>query len=163
MQSFIQPLDKYLTQATVALEANPKIRTYLEQAQSATSLDSYTIVGSVGAVLLVSIYLIAGGRAISYVLAFVVPCYHSVKAILSAEKTDDQFWLTYWVVYSFIITVESIFDFFLSGIPFYELMKCLLFVSLWHENIQLAGTIFRMFTPSIQKALGVTEVQKKSD
>jgi hypothetical protein len=36
------------------------------------------------------------------------PLYASIKAIESPFKEDDQLWLTYWVLYSFVTLLELV-------------------------------------------------------
>ncbi|RRT73300.1 hypothetical protein B296_00024791, partial [Ensete ventricosum] len=43
------------------------------------------------------------------VVTLVYPLYASVKAIETESPVDDQQWLTYWVLYSFITLFELTF------------------------------------------------------
>ncbi|KAG2442675.1 hypothetical protein HXX76_002758 [Chlamydomonas incerta] len=65
------------------------------------------------------------------------PTYASLKAIQSPGKLDDTQWLTYWVVYAFISTFESVGAIVLQWIPLYYEIK-LLFV-LWMIAPQTQG------------------------
>merc|ERR1711928_9768 len=59
-------------------------------------------------------------------IGFVYPAYASLKALETARKEDDTKWLTYWVVYAYLSTLEFFSDILLSWFPFYWLAKCLL-------------------------------------
>jgi len=59
----------------------------------------------------------------------------SFKAIDSEIETDDQQWLTYWVVFSVFSILENAGGmFFLSYIPFYFVMKIAFFIWLYHPR-----------------------------
>ncbi|WOL20293.1 HVA22-like protein a [Canna indica] len=63
------------------------------------------------------------------VVTLVYPLYASVKAIETKSPADDQQWLTYWVLYSFITLFELTFAKVLEWIPFWSYAK--LFFSCW--------------------------------
>merc|ERR1711872_1023186 len=50
------------------------------------------------------------------------------KAIESPQKDDDTKWVTYWVVYAFFAVIFGVADIIVAWIPFYDLMKCCLFL-----------------------------------
>ncbi|KAI3812043.1 hypothetical protein L1987_16745 [Smallanthus sonchifolius] len=51
------------------------------------------------------------------VIALVYPLYASIKAIETRSQTDDQQWLTYWVLYSLITLFELTFSKLLEWFP----------------------------------------------
>uniref|UniRef100_A0A7N0T363 HVA22-like protein n=1 Tax=Kalanchoe fedtschenkoi TaxID=63787 RepID=A0A7N0T363_KALFE len=51
------------------------------------------------------------------------PLYASMRAIESPSTLDDQQWLTYWVLYSFITLFELSFYKILVWLPFWPLLK----------------------------------------
>ncbi|RWR89170.1 TB2/DP1/HVA22-related protein [Cinnamomum micranthum f. kanehirae] len=53
------------------------------------------------------------------------PLFASMRAIESPSTLDDQQWLTYWVLYSFITLFELSFWRFLAWLPFWPYMKLL--------------------------------------
>ncbi|OAY79245.1 HVA22-like protein a, partial [Ananas comosus] len=57
------------------------------------------------------------------------PLYASIKAIETKSSVDDQQWLTYWVLYSFITLFELTFAPVIEWLPFWSYMK--LFFNCW--------------------------------
>ncbi|GAB2215177.1 hypothetical protein Droror1_Dr00019556 [Drosera rotundifolia] len=53
------------------------------------------------------------------------PLYASMRAIESPSTLDDQQWLTYWVLYSFITLFELSFWSILQWLPFWPYLKLL--------------------------------------
>ncbi|XVF16829.1 hypothetical protein REPUB_Repub10bG0065700 [Reevesia pubescens] len=53
------------------------------------------------------------------------PLYASIRAIESPSMVDDQQWLTYWIIYSFITLFELSFWKILAWLPFWPYMKLL--------------------------------------
>ncbi|KAL3848700.1 hypothetical protein ACJIZ3_010582 [Penstemon smallii] len=53
------------------------------------------------------------------------PLYASMRAIESPSTLDDQQWLTYWVLYSFITLFELSFWKILQWLPFWPYLKLL--------------------------------------
>lgn len=51
------------------------------------------------------------------------PLYASVRAIESPSPLDDQQWLTYWIIYSFITLFELSFNKILPWLPFWAYIK----------------------------------------
>ncbi|CAI0461351.1 unnamed protein product [Linum tenue] len=56
-------------------------------------------------------------------LILVFPLYASLRAIESPSMVDDQQWLTYWIIYSFITLFELSFWKVLAWLPFWSSMK----------------------------------------
>jgi receptor expression-enhancing protein 5/6 len=71
--------------------------------------------------------LVGGSKLIVDLLGFVYPAYQSFKSI-DAGSLDDTQWLTYWVVFSFLSIMESIFGFIVNFIPFYFWLKIAIIV-----------------------------------
>ncbi|XP_078433542.1 HVA22-like protein a [Wolffia australiana] len=57
------------------------------------------------------------------VISLVYPLYASVRAIETRSRADDQQWLTYWVLYSFITLFELTFSKFIELLPFWSYAK----------------------------------------
>ncbi|CAN0897344.1 HVA22-like protein f [Linum grandiflorum] len=56
-------------------------------------------------------------------LILLYPLYASVRAIESPSMVDDQQWLTYWIIYSFITLFELSFWKVLAWFPFWAYIK----------------------------------------
>ncbi|XP_019195244.1 PREDICTED: HVA22-like protein e [Ipomoea nil] len=68
------------------------------------------------------------------------PLYASVVAIESTSKLDDEQWLAYWILYSFLTLVEMVFQPILQWIPIWYDVK-LVFVA-WLVLPQFRGAAF---------------------
>ncbi|KAK9750800.1 hypothetical protein RND81_02G222800 [Saponaria officinalis] len=70
-------------------------------------------------------------------VALVYPLYASIKAIESGSITDDEQWLTYWVLYSLITIFELSFAKVLEWFPIWSYAK--LFFTCWLVLPQFNG------------------------
>lgn len=57
------------------------------------------------------------------VVTLMYPLYASIRAIETPSRLDDQQWLTYWVLYSFITLFELTFAKVLEWLPFWPYLK----------------------------------------
>jgi receptor expression-enhancing protein 5/6 len=57
------------------------------------------------------------------VVMLLYPLYASIKAIESPFKEDDQLWLTYWVLYSFVSLLELVAAPIFAWIPLWSTIK----------------------------------------
>ncbi|CAK0787070.1 hypothetical protein CVIRNUC_010286 [Coccomyxa viridis] len=90
-------------------------------------------------------------QGLALFLGFLYPCYASYKALLTPGTADDHQWLTYWVIYGFVETAESILTQFL-WIPFYYEMKSVLLLWLVLPQTKGAAFVFQHFIcPFMQK------------
>ena len=83
-----------------------------------------------------------GSGLLSQLIGFVYPAYMSFKAIESNGEDDDKQWLTYWVVYCFFTLTEMVIGVLLKAIPFYNLIKLLFFVYMFHPKTLGATTLY---------------------
>ncbi|CAL5229284.1 g12581 [Coccomyxa viridis] len=83
-------------------------------------------------------------KALALFLGFAYPTYASYKALLTPGTADDHQWLTYWVVYGFLETAESIIEQFL-WIPFYYEFKCIFLLWLVLPQTKGAAYLFQHF------------------
>eukprot|EP00808_Paulinella_micropora_P015809 g19358.t1 len=114
---------------------------------------AYVVLG-VGGLLVLLILFGFGMNAFSNLVGFVYPMWMSFKALRSANKDDDAQWLTYWIVYGFFTTVESLTDLLMSWIPFYYLIKIGFLI--WLMAPQTQGAIM-LFKKVIEPNLGKVE------
>ncbi|KAL4584754.1 hypothetical protein LXL04_009363 [Taraxacum kok-saghyz] len=68
------------------------------------------------------------------------PLYASVVAIESASKEDDQQWLSYWILYSFLTLMEMLLASVLEWIPIWYDVK--LIAVAWLVLPQFRGAAF---------------------
>ncbi|XP_010249084.1 PREDICTED: protein HVA22-like isoform X2 [Nelumbo nucifera] len=66
--------------------------------------------------------------------------YASVRAIESTSRNDDEQWLAYWILYSFLTLAEMVFQTILAWMPIWYDMKLLLV--LWLVLPQFRGATF---------------------
>ncbi|MED6216633.1 HVA22-like protein d [Stylosanthes scabra] len=74
------------------------------------------------------------------VLTLLYPLYASVIAIESTSKLDDEQWLAYWIIYSFLSLMEMLLQPLLEWVPIWYDVK-LLFVA-WLVLPQFKGAAF---------------------
>jgi receptor expression-enhancing protein 5/6 len=75
-----------------------------------------------------------GSRFLANFIGFLYPAYASFKAVETPEKDDDTKWLTYWVVYACFSVFFDFSDIIIFWIPFYDLLKCCLFIWLMYPG-----------------------------
>ncbi|KAJ3671850.1 hypothetical protein LUZ60_007929 [Juncus effusus] len=68
------------------------------------------------------------------------PLYASIQAMESATKVDDEQWLSYWILYSFITLVEMVLESLIYWVPIWYELK-LLFVA-WLVLPYFSGAAF---------------------
>ncbi|KAH0450509.1 hypothetical protein IEQ34_021201 [Dendrobium chrysotoxum] len=85
--------------------------------------------------ILSNLYSIAGPCVM-----LLYPLYASVEAIESPTKVDDEQWLAYWIIYSFLTLFEMVAEPLLSWIPIWYTIK-LIFVT-WLVLPQSRGSAF---------------------
>ncbi|XP_021908989.1 HVA22-like protein e [Carica papaya] len=74
------------------------------------------------------------------VVMLLYPLYASVMAIESTSKVDDQQWLAYWILYSFLTLTEMLLQSILEWVPMWYTMKLLLVT--WMVLPQFRGAAF---------------------
>jgi len=101
----------------------------------------YFVLGATlgGLILLASLF---GLAFLSNAFAF-YPLYSSFKALRTPQKDDDQFWLTYWVVYGSLALAESLVDTAFSWMPFYYLAKIAFMGWCFHPQTKGALVIYQ--------------------
>lgn len=96
------------------------------------------------------------------VLMLVYPLYASIMAIESPDKEDEQQWLTYWVLYSFVTLLEMAVAPLVAWIPFYSTIK--LAAAAWLVLPQFRGGVI-LYTwfvkPHLHLAVGPIGQEKE--
>ena len=94
---------------------------------------SYWTKSSVLIYLLLTFLNVGGmGQIMSNFVGFIIPTVNSIKALKTRnDHSDDQFWLTYWIIFGFLNVVEFWSSTILYLVPFYWVLKVLflLFIS----------------------------------
>lgn len=122
-QSHIQQLDQNLGQFKL-----------FQNLESKTNVPkSYWTKSSVLIYLLLTFLNVGGmGQILSNFVGFIIPTVNSIKALKTRnDQSDDQFWLTYWIIFGFLNIVEFWSSTILYLVPFYWVLKVLflLFIS----------------------------------
>ncbi|XP_004297313.1 PREDICTED: HVA22-like protein c [Fragaria vesca subsp. vesca] len=78
-------------------------------------------------------------------VTLVFPLYASIRAIETKSRTDDQQWLTYWVLYSLITLFEITFAKILECFPIWAYGKLILTCWLVLPQFNGAAYVYRRF------------------
>ncbi|KAL6567718.1 hypothetical protein OROGR_001386 [Orobanche gracilis] len=88
------------------------------------------------------------------VVSLLYPLYCSIKAIETRSRIDDQQWLTYWVLYSFITLFELTFSKVLEWFPIWSYAKlicvCWLVLPYFNGASYVYGNFVRPFVGNPQ-------------
>ncbi|KAJ7957216.1 HVA22-like protein [Quillaja saponaria] len=93
------------------------------------------------------------------------PLYASVVAIESPSKLDDEQWLAYWILYSFLTLLEMVLQPVLEWIPIWYDVKLLFVAWLVLPQFKGAAFLYDRFVRQHIKRLGVPrheQLQHKS-
>ncbi|KAK2385034.1 HVA22 protein e [Trifolium repens] len=97
------------------------------------------------------------------VLMLLYPLYASVVAIESTSKVDDEQWLAYWIIYSFLTLMEIVLASLLEWIPIWYNAK--LFLVAWLVLPQFKGAAFlyeKFVRPHVRKYITTDKVKHVS-
>jgi len=137
----------YVERAKGALHAldedfNLKQWELLNQASQKTGQPRiYLVVGTV-LLLFTLTTAVFGLSFISNLFGF-YPLYNSFKALRSPSPNDDEFWLTYWVVFSTLALFESLIDGVFFWLPFYYVIKVIFLVWCFHPATKGALVVYQ--------------------
>ncbi|EMS66790.1 hypothetical protein TRIUR3_12381 [Triticum urartu] len=82
------------------------------------------------------------------------PLYASVQAMESPSKLDDEQWLAYWILYSFVTLVEMVLESLIYWIPIWYELKLLFLAWLALPNFRGAAFIYDSGISSSKKENG---------
>jgi receptor expression-enhancing protein 5/6 len=116
---------------------------------------------TIAILLLIQIF---GLSFVSNLFAF-VPIYESYKALRSPEGSDDEYWLTYWVVYGSLSLFESFIDGFFFWLPFYFIFKIVFLIWTYHPSSRGAHVIYKSVLEPIFVGVEkeVSEIEKDAN
>lgn len=100
------------------------------------------MVSVVSLILLIFVLLEWGSFLITSLVGFLYPAFMSFKAVESTESNDDTQWLTYWVVYSFLTVFNDLIFYCLGFIPFFYIVKVVLYIWLFHPRTRGAELVY---------------------
>jgi len=84
------------------------------------------------------------------------PLYASVQAMESPSKLDDEQWLAYWILYSFITLMEMVLESLIYWIPIWYELKLLFIAWLALPNFRGAAFIYDKFVREQLRKHGLT-------
>ncbi|CAM8922116.1 unnamed protein product [Rhodiola kirilowii] len=91
------------------------------------------------------------------------PLYASVIAIESPSKVDDEQWLAYWILYSFLTLTEMVLQPILEWIPIWYSVKLVFVAWLVLPQFRGAAFIYQRFVKEHLKKFGLADgTQHKS-
>merc|ERR1711911_251767 len=120
-EQYRQALEKFLYQ-------DGPLKPYIEKVEAKTGVKRIYL--AIGLTVLLSLYLVFGygAQLLCNLIGFVYPALKSIKAVESVKKEDDTKWLTYWIVFAFLSTLEFFSNLITNFIPFYWLLKCMVLI-----------------------------------
>jgi len=93
-----------------------------------------------------------GSTVISFSIVFAYPAYMSYKAVEKKDnKNEEKLWLTYWVVFGFLHVVDDFLGVFLSILPFYTILRVILYVWLYHPKTKGALVFYNKVVKKMLK------------
>lgn len=84
------------------------------------------------------------------------PLYASVRAMESPSKLDDEQWLAYWILYSFVTLMEMLLESLIYWIPIWYELKLLFIAWLVLPNFRGAAFIYDKFVREQLRKHGLT-------
>eukprot|EP01039_Chlorochromonas_danica_P011128 gene11128-12403_t len=82
----------------------------------------YLVLGLL-AITALSLFSGLGASSVSNVIGTLYPTYATIVALETAQKHDDTTWLTYWVFFATLTSIENFVEFVIYWIPFYYPLK----------------------------------------
>jgi receptor expression-enhancing protein 5/6 len=90
-----------------------------------------------------------GSCLIADVCGFIYPAYMSFKSLETKELDDDKIWLTYWVIYAILNIYRITLGTVLKIIPFYDIIRLIFYIYLFHPKTQGAVVIYDLIIKPI--------------
>lgn len=91
------------------------------------------------------LYILMGMGIVANFIGFIYPAYQSFKCLKSRDRTDDEQWLIYWIVYSSFTVLEVLVSYIMGWIPFYYQIKLCFLVWLSHESTRGAQLLYNKY------------------
>jgi receptor expression-enhancing protein 5/6 len=121
----------------------------------------YFFVGALLTILSL-IYVTGGMKLASDLVGFLYPAYMSFKALEGGKTVDGDAtqWMTYWVIFSSMMLLESTFPVLARTVSFFHVVKIGIIIWLYHPQTSGAQVIYgSVVRPNIQKFIGAKKVE----
>eukprot|EP01015_Nassula_variabilis_P005383 TRINITY_DN1394_c0_g1_i4.p1 TRINITY_DN1394_c0_g1~~TRINITY_DN1394_c0_g1_i4.p1 ORF type:complete len:208 (+),score=51.01 TRINITY_DN1394_c0_g1_i4:65-688(+) len=152
--NFNQVMAQYLDQIsnTLNLQEFERIQPLKNLADKAGVKVPHLILGA-SSLLIVLVLFNYGSSLLSSIIGFLYPAYMSFKTIETSRNSEDsRHWLTYWLVYSFVIAFDPVIAIFFSWLGFvYTFLKIGLFIYLFHPKTRGAALVYDKFLRDLLK------------
>jgi len=130
---YIAQLDKELAKHPLAIQFEKT--THVPKA--------YAVLGS-GSLFVILLFFNIAGPLLTNFLGWIYPAYASFKALETKETADDTHWLTYWVIYGLVSTLEYFSNWLTYYIPFFYILKAAFLI--WLYSPQFRGAQYLYIT-----------------
>uniref|UniRef100_A0A7S2TLH9 Receptor expression-enhancing protein n=1 Tax=Lotharella oceanica TaxID=641309 RepID=A0A7S2TLH9_9EUKA len=149
MADFKATAEQYVIQLNDKLKDNA----YAKMAEEKTGVKPALLVIGAGFVLVLLTLLVFGQAVVTELVTFLPPVFMTIMGI-SQKTVDAPFWMTYWLVFGLLQTLESLTDYLEEGIPLYYWLKMLFLVWCFHSKTKGATIIYDNL---LSKLLGTAE------
>ncbi|PSS07653.1 HVA22-like protein [Actinidia chinensis var. chinensis] len=95
------------------------------------------------------------------VVMLLYPLYASVIAMESTSKLDDEQWLAYWILYSFLTLMEMLLQPILEWVPIWYDMKLVFVAWLVLPQFKGAAFLYERFVRDQIRKYGLVDRQHK--
>jgi len=127
--------------------------------------ETYIILMGISLVLIFLALTSYGRSVIITSICVLYPAYKSFQSLKTVSLDDDKKWLTYWVVYGFVMTIEPLLNVLIKMFPFYAIFKFVFLISLIHGQTNGYQIMFHyvivpvltMFDSQIEEAIAHAE------
>merc|ERR1719440_1547675 len=119
MTSFLKSVDDKLLQNSIVMGMCEKI-------EEKTTINKKIIARTIAVCVVFQAVLGIGMHLVGGVFCVCWPLYQCLRALESNNADEIRRWLQYWIVFSLLGCVETLFGFALGMIPFYAWVRTLL-------------------------------------
>ena len=128
-----------------------KVEEYVTLISEKTGFEKKLVkTGLIGAFLLVFV-LGFGASIVANLVGVLFPAFQSFKALENGELSDDNKWLTYWIVFSTFSILDHFAGIILTWVPFYFLFKLGFLIYLFMPMTDGAQVIYRSYILPLYK------------
>mmetsp|Transcript_10558 Transcript_10558/g.29599 ORF Transcript_10558/g.29599 Transcript_10558/m.29599 type:complete len:202 (+) Transcript_10558:118-723(+) len=154
IQHHIAEVDKYLSEID---SLNVFEKQFQQLAQKPQVKKAHILLGLIAFIFFLVLLNVWAAGFTTFV-GFLYPAYWSIRALQTRDSKDDSQWLTYWVVFSFLIVIENAMGDWMEGVPLYYPAKFILIVWLMYPGTRGAEFVFH----NVIKAIPFLHFEEKS-